>query len=222
MTNFNQMRNNMILGQFLPGLIKNDKILKYFNEIPREKFLPDFCQSVAYSDLNIKISHQRYIPSPFNTAKIFQEANFLGEEVLLVIGANYGYEVTVASNMVDTVIAIEEDLSIKEEADKNLKSFNIENIILINNKHEKGYKKLGPYDTIINLEPMYKVNQDLLEQLVDGGKLFYCEKQNSEVSESKLNVFYKKNNSYIKQRLFDLNIPSNINYNFNETHFDFS
>ena len=69
---------------------------------------------------------------------------------------------------------------------------------------------------------MEKVNQDLLDQLIDGGKLFYCEKQNSEVSESKLNVFYKKNKNYIKQRLFDLNIPSNINYNFNETHFDFS
>ena len=27
MTNFNQMRQNMILGQFLPGLIKDNKIL---------------------------------------------------------------------------------------------------------------------------------------------------------------------------------------------------
>ena len=41
MTNFIQMRKNMILGQFLPESIKNNKILKIYETIERENFLPN-------------------------------------------------------------------------------------------------------------------------------------------------------------------------------------
>ena len=53
MTNFSQMRKNMILGQFLPSSIKNNKILKIYETLEREKFLPKYHESIAYSDLNI-------------------------------------------------------------------------------------------------------------------------------------------------------------------------
>ena len=78
MTNFAHMRKNMILGQFLPESIKDKKILKAYETISREKFLPDQFKPMAYSDLNIKITQSRYIPSPLNAAKIFQEASFSG------------------------------------------------------------------------------------------------------------------------------------------------
>ena len=55
MTNFPQMRKNMILGQFLPESIKDKKVLKAYETIAREKFLPDQFKPIAYSDLNIKI-----------------------------------------------------------------------------------------------------------------------------------------------------------------------
>ncbi len=209
----------MILGQFLPGLIKDNKILDAFKNVPRESFLPDNFKDISYSDLNIKIGHKRYIPSPFNSAKILQEANFKGNEMVLLIGSNYGYESVIASKMVDTVIAIEEDKNIKELAEKNLYDFKIENLVLLNEKHENGHRKLGPYDIIISLDPFTKITQVLLEQLAEGGKLFYCEKYNAEVYESKLNVYYKVNKKYIKERLFDLNIPSYINTDNTENSF---
>ncbi len=211
MTNFNQMRQNMILGQFLPGLIKNNRVLEAFQAVPRESFLPEIFKDISYSDLNIKIGNRRFIPSPFNAAKILQEANFKGNEVVLLIGSNYGYEAVVASQMVDTIIAIEEDKKLKEFSEKKFYDFKIENLVLLNEKHERGHKKLGPYDIIISLDPLIKITQNLLGQLVEGGKLFYCEKYNSEVYESKLNVYYKLNKKYIKEKLFDLNIPSCIN-----------
>ena len=42
----------MILGQFLPGLIKDNKILDAFKNVPRESFLPDNFKDISYSDLN--------------------------------------------------------------------------------------------------------------------------------------------------------------------------
>ena len=216
------MRANMIAGQFLPGLIKDKKILDFFRNIPRENFFPDKLKPLAYSDLNIRISNKRYLPSPFNTAKIFQEGYSQGSAMILLVGANLGYEATVISRLVDTVVAIEEDSDMKESADRNIKNLNTENILLLKGNHRLGHKKLGPYDLIILLEPSLKVENLLLDQLAEGGRLFYCEKQNSSIIESKLNVYYRVGKRYSKKKLFDLNIPSFLDDSSQEDKFDFS
>ena len=221
MNNFMQMRQNMIAGQFLPGLIKNKKIIEHFGSTPREFFLPDQFQSLAYSDLNIKISNNRYVPSPFNTAKIFQEAELKGSEMILLIGANLGYEAAVLSKLVDTVVAIEENADMKKKADANIKKVNAENILLLSSNHKLGHKKLGPYDIIISLEPQNFIEDILLDQLAERGKLFYCEKQKVNLNEGKLNVYYREGSRYIKKQLFDLNIPSNKEKSICENKFNF-
>jgi len=201
------MRKNMILGQFLPSSIKNNKILKIYENLEREKFLPKYHESIAYSDLNIKVTQKRYLPSPLNSAKIFQEANFTGKEVALIIGANYGYEATILSGMVETVIAIEEDTKLFNLGERNIKNLNIENLVYLNCNHSNGYKKLGLYDVIINIDLSFHINNELIDQLVDKGKIFFCEQHSNEVKESKLSVIHKSKNGFFKQSLFDINIP---------------
>lgn len=207
MTNFAQMRKNMILGQFLPASIKNNKILKSYETLARESFLPNHHKPIAYSDLNVKVTEKRYLPSPLNSAKIFQEANFSGKEVVLLIGANYGYEAAILSSMVETVIAIEEDKKLFNLGESNIKNLNIENLIFLNSNHNNGYKKLGLYDVIISIDLSFDINDELINQLVDKGKIFFCEQHNNEVRESKLNVIHKSKNGFFKQSLFDINIP---------------
>ena len=220
MTNFVQMRKNMILGQFLPASIKNNKILKSYGTLARESFLPNHYRSTVYSDLNVKVTQKRYLPSPLNSAKIIQEANFSGKEVVLLIGANYGYEAVILSSMVETVIAIEEDTKLFNLGESNIKNLNIENLVFLNTKHSNGYKKLGLYDVIISIDLSFDINKELINQLVDKGKIFFCEQHNNEIRESKLSVIHKSKNSFFKQSLFDINIPfvktsNNVNdFNF--------
>ena len=217
MSNFVQMRKNMILGQFLPESIKNKKILNVYESVAREKFLPNHFKSLAYSDLNIKVTEARHSPSPLNSAKIFQEAKFTGKEVVLLIGANFGYEATVLSKIVDTVIAIEEDKKLFNLGVRNIKDLNIENLVFLNCKHTHGYKKFGLYDIIICLDLTCIIKEVLIDQLVDQGKIFFCEKHNIDVNESKLSVIHKSSNSFFKQSLFDINIPFvKTNNNINE------
>ena len=207
MTNFVQMRKNMILGQFLPASIKNNQILKIYETLERESFLPSYYKSIAYSDLNFKVSQKRHLPSPLNSAKIFQEANFKGKEVVLLVGANYGYEAAILSSMVETVIAIEEDKKLFNLGESNVKNLNTENLVFLNSSHSNGYKKLGLYDVIINIDLSFHINNELIDQLVDKGKIFFCEQHNNEVRESKLSVIQKSKNGFFKQSLFDINIP---------------
>lgn len=197
----------MILGQFLPESIKHEKLLIEYETVAREKFLPNHFKTLAYSDLNIKVNEYRHIPSPLNSAKIFQEANFSEKEVVLLIGANYGYEAVILASMVDTVIAIEEDTTLYNLGGNNIKGLNIENLVFLNTKHISGYKKLGLYDIIIILDLSCHVSSVLIEQLVDKGKIYFCERHNNDIKESKLSVIHKSKNSFFKQELFDINIP---------------
>ena len=213
MTNFSYMRKNMILGQFLPASIKNNNILKTYETLARESFLPNYHKPTAYSDLNIKVTQTRHMPSPLNSAKIFQEANFTGKEVVLLIGANYGYEATILSSLVETVIAIEEDVKLFNLGERNIKNLNIENLVFLNSNHSNGYKKLGLYDVIINIDLSFHINEELIDQLVDKGKIFFCEQHNNEIKESKLSVIHKSKNSFFKQSLFNINIPFVITSN---------
>ena len=220
MTNFSHMRKNMILGQFLPASIKNNKILKIYETLARENFLPNYYKPIAYSDLNVKVSHKRHLPSPLNSAKIFQEANFTGKEVVLLVGANFGYEAVILSSMVETVIAIEEDKKLFNLGESNIKNLNAENIVFLNSNHSNGYKKLGLYDVIINLDLSFNIKNELIDQLVDRGKIFFCEQHNNEIKESKLSVIQKSKNGFFKQSLFDINIPiESTSHNVNDFNF---
>tara|TARA_Y200000002_G_scaffold164381_1_gene135657 strand:+ start:216 stop:863 length:648 start_codon:yes stop_codon:yes gene_type:complete len=214
------MRKNMILGQFLPSSIKNKKILKTYETLARESFLPESHKLIAYSDQNIKVSQTRYLPSPLNSAKIFQEGNFSGKEVVLLIGANYGYEATILSSLVDTVIAIEEDTKLFNLGERNIKNLNIENLVFMNSNHSNGYKKLGLYDVIVNIDLSFHIKNELIDQLVDKGRIFFCEQHNNEVRESKLSVIHKSKNGFFKESLFDINIPfASTVHNVNDFNF---
>ena len=64
------------------------------------------------------------------------------------------------------------------------------------------------------------VNNDLIDQLVDKGKIFFCEQHNNEVKESKLSVIQKSKNGFFKQSLYDINIPFEITaHNVNDFNF---
>ena len=63
------------------------------------------------------------------------------------------------------------------------------------------------YDVIINIDLSFHINNELIDQLVDKGKIFFCEQHNNEVRESKLSVIHKSKNGFFKESLFDINIP---------------
>ena len=94
------------------------------------------------------------------------------------------------------------------------------NLVFINSNHSDGYKKLGLYDVIVNIDLSFHMNNELIDQLVNKGKIFFCEQHNNEIRESKLSVIHKSENGFSKQSLFDINIPfvSNI-HNVNDFNF---
>ena len=85
MSTFEKMKENMILNQFLPGLVKKSDFANTFKEVDREKYLENDYKHMAYSDLNIKVTENRYFISPFSLAKIIDKAQINPKDVVLLV-----------------------------------------------------------------------------------------------------------------------------------------
>ncbi len=207
MATFQKMRENMISGQFLPGLVKNKKLLEVFNEIDREKYLPNNTKHMAYSDVHIKLENQRYSISPFTLAKIIETANILAKDVVMIIAAGTGYESAIISKIAGAVVATEESSTLFNQAEENLKNNFAENIININCSHFLGLKKHAPYDKIIILGSVIKPPKEIISQLAKNGKLLSCENYDDNLEESKLFIYNKVGNKIFREYVCDLNLP---------------
>lgn len=214
------MRENMILGQFLPGLIKNENLIEVFSQIAREEFLSQEHKAFAYSDINLKFNEDRYLISPFNFAKILEVSKIKKKEMVLLIGALTGYETVVLSKIAGTVISIEEDKELFKLSEENLKKYDLENVVSVNNSHIKGCEKYAPYDIIIILGSIDTLHNRILEQLSDKGRLLTCKTLSTNLDESKLTIYHKFNNKYVNEVLFDLNLPKLLSFSEADNRFE--
>ena len=149
MSTFEKMKENMILNQFLPGLVKNQLLAEHIQKVDREKYLENDFKHMAYSDLNIRVTENRYFISPFSLAKILDKAQINPKDVVLLVGGGTGYESEILSKIASTVMALEDNLDFYNQAEAHLTNNQIENVININGNLLKGCKKYSPYDIII-------------------------------------------------------------------------
>ncbi len=219
MSTFQKMKENMILNQFLPGLVKNEDLLKVFKEIDRENFLDKEYKHLAYSDLHIKLSNFRHLISPFSFAKILDKAHVDTKDVVLLIGSGSGYESAILSKVASTIMAIEEDLNLHNKAEIELANNLIENVVNIKGSFLKGCKKYAPYDIIIVLGSLNKPSEEILSQLSNNGKLLICENYGYNLEESRLFMYTMINKKVFKEYICDLNIPRLIAEEINTNSF---
>ena len=215
MSTFKKMKENMILSQFLPGLVKNQNLLNVFSEIDREKYLGNDFKHMAYSDIHIRVSSQRYFISPFSLAKILDKALINSKDVVLLVGSGSGYESAIVSKIASTVMALEENINFYKQAETHLVNNQIENVVNINGGFLRGCKKYAPYDIIIILGSLQKPSEELLTQLSHNGRLLICENYGYNLDESKLFMYTKIKNRTFKEYVCDLNIPK-LTFNFEE------
>ena len=211
MSTFQKMKENMIYGQFLPGLIKNEKLLSVFDETDREKYLPNNLKHLAYSDINIKVvSEDRYLISPFCLAKMIEKSDIKPRDVVLLVGANYGYESAIISKIASAVMALEENINFHNQAEVNIKNNLLDNVVNVKGKFSLGCEKLAPFDVIIYLGSLSAPDEKVIKQLSNHGRLMICENFNNNLDEGKLFMYTKTNNKVFKEYICDLNVPKLI------------
>ena len=106
-------------------------------------------------------------------AKLLQLAAVTGEDAVLEIGSGTGYASALLSLLSASVVALESDEALAEQARKNLSGY--ANVEVVTGPLENGCAQKAPYDLIFVNGSVEEVPASLLGQLAEGGRLVTVE-----------------------------------------------
>jgi protein-L-isoaspartate(D-aspartate) O-methyltransferase len=171
MTDFARARSNMIESQVRPNGITDGRIIQAMASLPREIFVPEARRSVAYMDEDIEIGAGRSLMEPMALAKLVQLADIDPKDHVLHIGCGSGYATALIAALCMSVIAIDEDQALVDQASANLARLGIGNAQVHKAAHAAGWSTGQPYDAILIDGRVPVIPKALFEQLRDGGRL---------------------------------------------------
>lgn len=171
MTDFSARRTMMVDTQVRPSDVTKFPIIEAMLSVPREDFVPASQREAAYMGENIELSDNRVILEPRTLAKMLDVLDIGQDELVLDIGAGYGYSSAVIAHMAQAVVALEEDNALVEEAKDALVAANADNVVIEHGSLVAGAAEHGPYDVIIIQGGVSHLPQAIISQLKEGGRI---------------------------------------------------
>jgi protein-L-isoaspartate(D-aspartate) O-methyltransferase len=166
--NFEQMRRAMVASQLRTTGVNDPRVIAAMSEVPRERFVPTERAAAAYSDALVPLGQGRDLNSPMSLGRLLTEAAPQPRDRALVIGAATGYAAAVLAEMVDSVVALEEDAALAALAQGALRGTSVR---LVEGPLAKGYKAGAPYDLILIDGAVEHVPDAIVAQLSEEGRL---------------------------------------------------
>lgn len=127
-------RFNMIEQQIRTWEVLDPTVLQLLNDVPRENFVPEEYQGLAFADIEIPIGSAieagQTMLSPKLEGRILQALNIKKTQTILHIGTGSGYFTALLASLARQVISLEVDSDLIEQAAKNLARNNIKNVTL--------------------------------------------------------------------------------------------
>jgi protein-L-isoaspartate(D-aspartate) O-methyltransferase len=171
MTDFAARRTMMVDTQVRPSDVTKFPIIDAMLSVPRELFVPREQAEAAYISENVPIAPGRVVLEPRTLGKLLDALNIESDELVLDIGAGYGYSSALVARMAEAVIAVEEDEALASEAQVILSEQGADNVVLHTGLLTEGAAQHGPYDAMLIEGGVEQVPDALLEQLKDGGRI---------------------------------------------------
>lgn len=177
MTNFSDLRRNMVDCQLRPNDITSLRILEAMDQVPRERFVPDALQSTSYADREIELVSRdesrgpRSMLTPMALASLLEIADIASSDYILDVGCLTGYSSAVLAHLAESVVAVEAVPEMVKKATDLLSDLEIVNVAVVEGNLTQGQANQGPYDVILINGAVEQVPSALTDQLKDGGRL---------------------------------------------------
>jgi len=173
MIDFAQARRMMVEGQIRTNDVTDLDLLAAFNEVPRERFVPERWQPVAYLDRDVPVQETggRCLLKPLVLAKLIRAAEVEEGDRVLDVGCTTGYSSAILAKLARLVVALEEDDALAATAGRALAGVGAQNVRVITGKLTDGWRGEAPYDVVLLNGSTEVAPQALLDQLADGGRL---------------------------------------------------
>jgi len=171
MTEYATVRHNMVESQLRTNKVTNRRLIDAMDSVPRELFVPKQLAGVAYVDEDLMIAPGRYLMEPLVLARLLQAAEVTENDVTLDIACGTGYSSAVLGYLAGTVVGLEPDTGLAEQASQTLSEIGADNVIVVSGSVAEGYSRQGPYDVILLNGGVPYAPPPLMDQLAEGGRM---------------------------------------------------
>lgn len=204
---YKQVRENMVECQLKTNGIVQDNLVHLFAGLPREEFFPDSLKTRAYLDESVEVCEGRWSLEPLVEARILKALNLSGDDVVLVVGASSPALIAYTAQMAATVIVIDSDESLLQQAREACLAHDYCNVVFERTeKMAQGYAEQAPFDNVVICGAVCGTPDVLVEQVVEGGRLIYI-KRDTERCPGELVLSEKGANAASEYVIANANVP---------------
>jgi len=168
MTATDQQKIELIMGLRARG-IRDTKVLAAIETVPRELFVPDAFQDLAYSDQALPIECGQTLSQPFIVAFMTDRLKVGDRMKVLEVGTGSGYQTAILAQLCRRVYTIERYRTLLKSAEKRFTELRQANITTLLGDGNKGWPKQAPFERIIVTAAAPQLPLTLIEQLAVGG-----------------------------------------------------
>ncbi len=151
--------------------VKDRRVLSAMARVPREQFVPPELRPFAYENRPLPIGYEQTISQPLIVALMTVALKLDGHERVLEIGTGSGYQAALLSLLAAEVTSVERVEPLAQGADRTLSDLGYSNVRVYPAADKLGRPQDEPYDGIIVTAGAPEVPRELLDQLVQGGRL---------------------------------------------------
>ncbi len=161
----------MVETQLRSRGIRDERVLKAMERVPRHCFVAPADAPHAYSDGPLPIGAGQTISQPYIVAAMLEALELEAGDRVLEVGTGSGYAAAVLAEMVREVHTIERQPELEARARALLQKLGYPNVEVILGDGTQGLTAHAPYDAIMVSAAAPHVPPALFEQLREGGRL---------------------------------------------------
>jgi protein-L-isoaspartate(D-aspartate) O-methyltransferase len=166
-----KQRMKMVDTQVRARGIRDPRVLKALEKVPRHLFVNEALRDQAYNDNPLPIDGGQTISQPYIVALMTEALELTGSEKVLEIGTGSGYQTAILAELADHVFSIDRIASLAGNARRLLESLNYYNIAIRVGDGTLGWKDEAPFDAIMVTAGAPDIPKTLVEQIAVGGRL---------------------------------------------------
>jgi len=151
--------------------VKDPRVLRAMESVPRHLFVPEPFRASAYDDGPLPIGEGQTISQPYIVAFMSEAVRPRPADRVLEVGTGSGYQTAVLSLLVGHVDTIEVRPRLAEAARTRLGELGCANVTVRVDDGHAGWPEDAPFDAIVVTAAPHEVPPALLEQLAIGGRL---------------------------------------------------
>ena len=172
--NTEQARFNMIEQQIRPWDVLDQRVLRLFDEVPREAFVPEAYRNLAFADIEIPLGQGETMMSPKLEGRMLQALAVQSGDRVLEVGTGSGFVTACLARLADEVTSIEIDETLAEQARARLAEQGADNVVLRSGDALAMAEETNTYDAIAvtGSLPLEEQAEVFKRSLTLGGRLF--------------------------------------------------